>query len=209
MYLDSGNIEEIKQCLKMGLIGGVTTNPTLVDKDEVDLEYVRELTKGKKFFVQVNGDSKVAMVQHFENLHARFKDTIIYKVPISEQGVEIIRYIKERDKHLEILGTTIYNTLQAMIACEVGCDYLAPYVNRIEKRDENPNVLISSLRNYIDDHGYDIEIVAASFKRPQQVVDALNAGAHTVTISFDLFKDALNDPSVLKDIEVFSKLNNK
>lgn len=96
-----------------------------------------------------------------------------------------------------------------MIACEVGCDYLASYVSRIEKRDENPNVLISSLRNYIDDHGYDIEIVASSFKRPQQVVDALNAGAHTVTISFDLFKGALNDPSVLKDIEVFSKLNNK
>ncbi len=95
MYLDSGNIEEINQCLKMELIGGVTTNPTLVDKDEVDLEYVRELTKGKKFFVQVNGDSKVVMVQHFEILYARFKDSIIYKVPISEQGVEIIRYIKE------------------------------------------------------------------------------------------------------------------
>lgn len=95
MYLDSGNIGKINQCLKMGLIGGVTTNPTLVDKDEVDLEYVRELTKGKKFFVQVNGDSKVAMVQHFENLYARFKDSIIYKVLISEQGVEIIRYIKE------------------------------------------------------------------------------------------------------------------
>lgn len=81
--------------LKDGINWGVTTNPTLVDKDDVDLEYVIELIKGKKFFVQVNGDSKVAMVRHFENLYAFFKDSIIYKVPISEQGVEIIRYIKE------------------------------------------------------------------------------------------------------------------
>lgn len=206
MYLDSGNIKHIRHAKAMGFIQGVTTNPKILVRDKSDLKHLYEETEGLKFFVQVNGESLETMELHFELLYKLFGTNIIYKVPITEVGLRFIAKKRDFDANLRFLGTTIYASLQAILAIESGCDYLAPYYNRIYNQGNDPNKVIQEIRHYINQKAPHVEIIAASFKTVQQIVDAYDHGAHSVTAPYELLMSNLNLEPVLKDVAAFSVL---
>jgi TalC/MipB family fructose-6-phosphate aldolase len=210
MFIDTANINEIKEALKTGIIRGVTTNPTILRKENKprlnQLDDILELEPGM-IFVQVVGRDTEELYEDYLKLHdygiSKGKGIGI-KTPMSFMGLELVRRIKEHDPKTVILGTAIYSADQAILSSIAGCDYLAPYVNRIKNCGLNPYEEISRMRSFIDDRGLTTKILAASFKEASQVTDALNAGAHTCTAPLSIFKLMMDKDAALSAIEVFN-----
>lgn len=210
LMLDSANIKEIEQAIELGIIDSITTNPTILKRESQSRkESLRQLSKytDLKLFVQVTGITADKMYEDFleiDRILMGSKLNYVIKVPINNEGLKVIKRIKAY-KDIEILGTAIYDTLQAITAIEAGCEYLAPYYNRIETLGHDASEEINSIRTYIDNNRYNTVIVAASFKTVQQIKTALLAGAHTCTISYELLEALATRPKVELDIQRFEE----
>ena len=209
LYLDSANLSDVQEISKYPSFKGVTTNPTILSRETKErflhLQEMRKLIEGD-LFVQLVGTTFQEMKKDFELVEqfANNNKKIIYKVPITDVGLQIIKMIKEKDKNNKILGTTIYTVQQALLACFAGCDYIAPYYNRIIKnKQEDPNQMIAKTRKFIDQHNLSCRIIAASFKSASQVEEAFLAGAHSCTLSLDIYKELVYDETVENDIQQF------
>jgi len=209
--IDSSNIEALKRINNFGLTQGVTTNPSILAQVQENRfkQYldIRSVSDGD-LFVQLVGDDVDSMFEDYVLVSKFLKEnqiSYVIKVPINEMGLEVIRKIRLIHETERFLGTTIYTFHQAVLAIHAGCDYLAPYYNRIVVEGEDPNVVIEDIRNYIEAFNYNCVIIAASLKTPQQVSDALNHGAHTCTVSPELFFEMMRDDRVDRDIKKFNE----
>ncbi len=210
LYLDTANIEHLQAGSRFSCFQGVTTNPTILFRANNNrfkqLQAILETIEGL-LFIQLVGETYEAMLDDFKRIKA-FKgnnSNIVYKVAIDEIGLQIIKAIKEDDPDNLILGTTIYTIEQVILALSVGCDYIAPYYNRIKRHKKgNPNKLIQQARMLIDRELHHCEIIAASFKTVDEVVDAFLMGAHSCTISYDIFMAMLEDEVVSSDLKQFN-----
>ncbi len=126
------------------------------------------------------------------------------KTPMSFIGLELVKRIREHDSTVPVLGTAIYSADQGILSSIAGCDYLAPYVNRMKNIGRDPYLEIGKMRTFIDDRGLETKILAASFKEPSQVTDALVAGAHTCTMPLSILKLMMDKDEALSAIEVFN-----
>lgn len=208
MFLDTSNLEEIRASLKTGIFKGVTTNPTILLKEnrsrEEQIEAILHLGV-EKLFVQVVGSTADELFEDYRRIKAlNTKNSIAYKVSMDLSGLEVVKRIKEDDKDAEILGTAIYSADQAILAAIAGCSSVAPYVNRMENNSIDPYEAIEKMRLFIDERDLDCMIVAASFKNTSQIVRALTSGAHTCTIPYDLFLQMINKDVAGSAIEVFN-----
>lgn len=209
--IDSSNIEALKRIYSFGLTQGVTTNPSILAQVQENRfkQYldIRSVSDGD-LFVQLVGDNVDSMFEDYVLVSKFLKEnqiSYVIKVPINEMGLEVIRKIRLIHETERFLGTTIYTFHQAVLAIHAGCDYLAPYYNRIVVEGEDPNVVIENIRNYIDAFNYNCVILAASLKTPHQVSDALNHGAHTCTVSPELFFELMHDNRVDRDVKKFNE----
>lgn len=209
LYLDSANLNDVKEIRKYPSFKGVTTNPTILAREAnerfLHLKEMLTLIEGD-LFIQLVGTTFQEMKKDFELVEqfANNNKKIIYKVPITDVGLQIIKMIKEKDKNNKILGTTIYTVHQALLACFASCDYIAPYYNRIIKnKQDDPNQMIAKVRKFINQQNLSCRIIAASFKSATQVEEAYLAGAHSCTISMEIYKELVYDETVEKDIQQF------
>jgi len=213
MFLDSVNIKEINENMKLGVIKGVTSNPTLLLKEgqERTDQIIRILnTDVELLFVQIVGDTLEEMKNDYETItNISTEKTIGLKVSLNSIGLEFIKKVKEKDKVQIILGTAVYSADQGILGALAGCDYLAPYVNRMSNNNLDPYRSIKQMRTFIDDRGLDTEIMGASFKNSNQVVDALIAGAHMATISNDILNQMINKELAANAIQVFNNDGDK
>lgn len=211
MFLDTGNIEEIREGLKTGILKGVTTNPTILKKEGVkrfeQIGKILELNP-EILFVQIIGDTLDDLFDDYLKIKefGNSKNIEIgIKVPMDYKGLELVKRIKEDNKKVIVLGTGIYSSDQGILSALAGCDYLAPYVNRMLNNSIDPFKEIEKIRIFIDDRNLNTEILAASFKNTSQIVNALIAGSHTCTISFDLLKQMMDKPLAVEAIKVFNE----
>ncbi len=210
LYLDTANIEQLQAGSRFSCFQGVTTNPTILFRANNNrfkqLRAILETVDGL-LFIQLVGDTYETMLEDFKRIKTFKGDNpnIVYKVAIDEIGLQIIKAIKEDDPYNLILGTTIYTIEQVMLALSAGCDYIAPYYNRIKRNKKgDPNKLIEQARVLIDREQHHCEIIAASFKSVDEVVDAFLMGAHSCTISYDIFMAMLEDDVVSNDLKQFN-----
>lgn len=212
MFLDTANIEEIKECLKTGVFRGVTTNPTILLKEKKNrYNQIADIlaTDTSMLYVQIVGVTVEELFSDYKNLKDTFKQRLGFKVSINFTGLEVVKKIKLDDKDNKVLGTAIYSPDQAIFGALAGCDCVAPYVNRMLNNNIDPFDSIKKMRDFFNDRNLDCEIIAASFKNIDQILRALQSGANTCTIPADLFKLMVNKELAQNAIDVFNNDNIK
>ncbi|MDD7305841.1 MAG: transaldolase family protein [Peptoniphilaceae bacterium] len=214
MYLDTANLSQIEKALKMGVIKGVTTNPTILLKEKTKREdQIRAIDKlgVAIIYVQVLGLDYKSFKEDFLKIYELKKELradLGVKIPTTSDGLRLISEIKKDFPLVKVLATAIYSADQGILASIAGADLLAPYVNRMENNNVDAMDAIGKMRTFIDDRGYDTQILAASFKNTGQIVNALVAGAHTATIPYDLLVQMTDKDVVIKAVEVFNNDGN-
>lgn len=207
MFLDTANIIEIKDAVSLGIFKGVTTNPTLLLKEgkkrEVIIREILDICEGI-VFVQAVGNTCEEIFNDCKRILEIDSLRIGLKIGANIEGIKAIKLIKAEKKYVPVLATAVYSVEQGMISVLAGCDYIAPYVNRMENSNINPYETVTKIRKFIDEKKADSKIIAASFKNTAQFVDILSSGAHNATISYEILRDMLDKQVVLSSIEKFN-----
>ncbi|ELU8149816.1 transaldolase [Listeria monocytogenes] len=209
MFLDTGNLEEIKKALQFPFFEGVTTNPTILLKENKQRNTHIANIPAKVVFVQAAGLTEEEIWEDVLQIQAiePAEGTVIgLKIPAHEAGIKVIAKVRANFPNEIILATAIFSSEQGYIAALSGADYLAPYFNRMEVSGLDAAKTIEELRYVLDLQGLeDVKIMGASFKNSRQIMQALASGADTVTIGYDLFLQMMNKPLALESIEKFNE----
>ncbi|AVV09007.1 transaldolase [Listeria monocytogenes] len=209
MFLDTGNLEEIKKALQFPFFEGVTTNPTILLKENRPRKTHIGSIQAKVVFVQAAGLTEEEIWEDVLRIQAiePAEGTVIgLKIPAHEAGIKVIAKVRANFPNEIILATAIFSLEQGYIAALSGADYLAPYYNRMEVSGLDAAKTIEELRYVLDLQGLeDVKIMGASFKNSRQIMQALASGADTVTIGYDLFLQMMNKPLALESIEKFNE----
>ena len=158
--------------------------------------------KDRSLHIQVISKDCQSMVKEAHRILEEIDRQVYIKVPVSYEGIKAIKMLKEENIH--VTATAVYDLMQAYMALAAGADYIAPYVNRIGNLGADPMELINELSNRIVMDGYDTKIVAASFKGVQQIRDAFNYGAQSITAPVEILKQIFKNPSIEKAVDDFN-----
>ena len=207
--LDTANLEQIRTCVDLFPISGITTNPTILRAEgNVDLRAhllaIQALCgSGRTLHVQLIARDCEGMLREAEAVQTLLGEAAYVKIPVTEQGLKAIRLLKARGAR--VTATAVYALATALLAVEAGADYLAPYCNRMENAEIDFRRVIGTLRALIDRDRYDAKIVAASFKNTAQINDALAAGAHAATVAPELLRAPFSSPLLTGAVAVFER----
>ena len=204
-FLDTANVEEIRRIAELGLCDGVTTNPTLIGKEGRPFE---EVIKDICSFVdgpvsaEVTGESAEEMVTEARKL-AKWADNVVIKIPMTEEGLRAIHTLSKEG--IKTNCTLIFSVAQGLMACKAGATFISPFMGRIDDIGEDGLELVDSLRQVIDNYGFNTEIIAASVRTIKHVEICAEIGADIATIPGTLFPKLWSHPLTDKGIEGFNK----
>ena len=196
--LDTANIHDIARCIDLYPITGVTTNPSIIAKENKQLP---EILKGIKAVIgddimlhaQVMGKDATTMIAEAYRLQELVGSNFVVKIPATAQGIKAMKTIA-RNHDLRITATAILSPQQALMAAVAGAEFLAPYVNRLDNICGDGVRVVSDIVTLLQKHHLPSKLLAASFKNVQQVHDVAMAGAQSVTISPDVFEQLIVHP---------------
>lgn len=207
ILLDTANLEQIRKYTELYEITGVTSNPTIISREKAEfwplLTEIREIIGNRQLHVQVTADTWEEMLREAGCIQRRLGKDVYIKVPATEQGICAMKYLKANGS--KVTATAVYTTQQAMMAASVGADYVAPYFNRMNNLNIDSKKVIGDMAKLFGNHRKPTRILAASFKNTEQVLDALTAGAHAVTVSVDLLKTMVENAIIDFAVEGFKK----
>ncbi|EWG09558.1 transaldolase family protein [Cytobacillus firmus] len=208
LYIDSANIEQIRHLNEYYPISGVTTNPSiLVKEDRPFLELLKGIRavigEEKELFVQLVGDTAEEMIEEANFIMSELTGKLAVKIPVTEEGLKAIKILSE--EKIPVLATTIYTSFQALMAALAGAKYVAPYVNRIDNLTGSGVNTVSEIAQLFESYQLSTEILAASFKNVQQIHDVCLAGAETITASPELIEKFIAFPATASDVKVFKE----
>lgn len=204
-FLDTANVDEIKRVNDLGLCDGVTTNPSLINKEGRDFkEVVSEISKivDGPVSAEVTCYDYEGMVDQARDL-AKWSDNIVVKIPMTEDGLKAIHTLSKEG--IKTNCTLIFSLSQGIMAMKAGATYISPFMGRIDDMGESGAKLVSELRDVIDIYGYDSQIIAASIRHIGHLEEAALAGAHIATIPGTLFEKLWSHPLTDAGIESFKK----
>jgi transaldolase len=204
-FLDTGNIDEIKQALDWGILDGVTTNPTLISKTgrsfmEVAKEIVK-LVDGPVSLETVSLNAE-GMIKEGRML-AELGDNVVVKIPMTPEGVKAIKVLESDGIPVNV--TLIFSPAQALIAAKAGATFVSPFIGRIDDVSGEGMKLIREVKTIFDNYDIDTEIIVASVRHPMHVVEAALIGADICTMPFEVMKKLFNHPLTDKGLEQFLK----
>lgn len=217
LYLDTANVQEIREIHAMGVLSGVTTNPSLVAKaltqagERFESEaafyerftgVVREIAELVQAPVSAEALSTDAdgMVAEGKKL-AALSEHVVIKLPVTAAGLAACRRLA--DEGIAVNMTLIFSANQALLAARAGARYVSPFLGRIDDTGWSGVELVRTIREIYDLHGIEAEIIAASIRHPQHVTEAALAGADIATIPYGVFKALLKHPLTDIGIERF------
>lgn len=208
ILFDTANLAAIEEMTPFYPVSGVTTNPTIL-KAEGRIDFynhfrrIREIIGADRtLHIQVLAQDADGIVADAHRLIEQVDSNVYAKIPTTEQGIRAMSILK--GEGIGVTATAIYSKTQGMLAIAAGADYIAPYFNRMESLDIDTSATIKSLAKFIDRHGADCKIMAASFKNVAQVSAAFEAGAAAVTLHPSLLRAALNAPDVTYAVRAFA-----
>ena len=212
IFLDTADVDEIRRAADAGLIDGVTTNPSLMLKAAGDREprdvflEICEAVDGP-VSAEVVGLEKETMIQEGTRL-ASIHDNIVVKVPLTEDGLRACRAL--RAEGIRVNVTLCFSPSQALLAAKAGASYVSPFIGRIDDISGEGMQLVAQIRQTLDNYDMETEILAASIRHPQHVVEAMLIGADCATmptkVLYQLLKHPLTDVGLERFLDDWSKL---
>src|SRR6478672_2490895 len=197
-FIDTANLDEIRECNELGLIDGVTTNPSLVAKEgNVDfkehLAKICEMVKGD-ISAEVTSLDTEGMLREGRDF-AKVAENVVIKVPLTIDGLKACRTFREEGTKVNV--TLCFSAAQALLAAKAGASYISPFIGRVDDVAWDGMQLIRDIVQIYDNYGFATEVLAASIRHPMHIVDCALAGADVATIPFkvitQLVKHALTD----------------
>lgn len=209
-FIDTANITEIREAWEIGVIDGVTTNPSLISKEKKEpvklLKEICAIVDGPVSAEVVSLDA-AGMVKEAKTL-ARIHKNIVVKIPMTVEGLKATK--KLTGLKIKTNVTLVFSANQALLAAKAGATYVSPFVGRIDDISSYGMELVSRILEIYDNYGFDTEIIVASIRNPIHVLDAARMGAHVATIPFkvigQLSKHPLTDIGMEKFLADWEKV---
>ena len=207
LILDTANIKKIKEYLTYLPVDGVTTNPSILEKEgNIDfVEHMKEIRSligpDKSLHIQTIASDYEGMVKDARRIVELIDKDVYIKIPVSKAGLAAIKTLKSEG--FNITATAIYSEIQALLATELSADYLAPYVNRMSNLNTDPYEVINNVAYNIANTNSETRILAASFKNVDQVLKAVQAGSTHVTVGADVVDLFLANANIDKAVTDF------
>lgn len=204
IWLDSVNAQSIKKATRLGLLSGVTTNPSIVAANERPLEnLLKDLLHEQEgpIAVQVDEGEIFEMVQQGQSFYA-FSNRIIVKVPVTQNGLEAIQLLSRQG--IPTIGTTIFYPHQALMAALAGANYVAPYLKHIEKNGEDPWQILKTIIQIFQNYRIKTKILGASLSSIEHFIQCASIGIYAVTVKENLLEQLIgNQPLTMQALEAF------
>lgn len=207
--LDSANIEEVKEAWEMGVIAGITTNPSLVAKEGKEfiplLKDLAKIVQGpiSAEVIALDLENMLAEARELASLHPN----IVIKIPMTEDGLKAVKVLKEEGIQTNV--TLVFSAMQALLAARAGATYVSPFLGRLDDIGENGLILLEDICEIYQVHGLDTKIIAASIRNPVHVTEAARLGADYATVPYkvllQLFKHPLTDAGIARFLADWEK----
>lgn len=204
-FLDTANVSEIRRICDLGLCDGVTTNPSLINKEGRDFkEVISEIASFVEgpISAEVTSYDYESMVKEARDL-SKWADNIVVKIPMTEDGLRAINILSKEGVRTNC--TLIFSLSQALMAMKAGASYVSPFMGRIDDMGEDGARLVYDIRAIIDTYGFEAEIIAASIRSIKNFEDAALAGAHIATVPGNLFEKLWSHVLTDQGIDKFKK----
>lgn len=204
-FIDTANVEEIREVASWGVLHGVTTNPSLVAKEGRDFKQVLteilELVDGaiSAEVVSLQADEMVAEAKQYYEMHKN----IVIKLPMTADGLKACARLSDMGVRTNL--TLIFSANQALLCARAGASFVSPFVGRLDDISMDGIALIRDIADIFDIHGIETEIISASIRTPGQVIESAKAGAHIATLPYKVFQQMLKHPLTDAGIERFLK----
>jgi len=206
-FIDTANLEQIKEAQELGVLDGVTTNPSLMAKEGIVgqdniLQHYREICNlvDDKVSAEVIATDFEGMLKEGEIL-AALDDKIVVKIPMIRDGIKALKYFS--DKGIRTNCTLIFSSGQALIAAKAGATYVSPFIGRLDDVSTDGLRLIEEIRLIYDNYGYETEILAASVRHPMHIINCAQIGSDVMTGPLSAILALINHPLTTNGLATF------
>jgi len=205
LFIDTANVDEIREVASWGVLDGVTTNPSLVAKEGRDfkqvLREILELVDGpiSAEVVSLTADEMVEEARQYYEMH----ENIVIKLPTTEEGLKACAKLSAKGVKTNL--TLVFSPNQALLCARAGATFVSPFIGRLDDISTDGIQLVEDIANIFLIHDIKTQIIAASIRTPGQVIEAARAGAHIATIPYKVFKQMVKHPLTDAGIERFLK----
>lgn len=206
LFLDTANIEEIRQCARMGVISGVTTNPSLMAKEtgadfRETIQVITGIVKGP-VSAEVLGTDAETMIKEAREI-AAWSEHVVIKIPITQAGLEATSYLSKQGVKTNL--TLCFSPNQALLAALAGATYVSPFVGRLDDIGHDGMQLVSEIVEIFEIHDLATNVIAASIRHPLHCVAAAKAGAHIATVPYKVLLQMIQHPLTDSGIQRFQE----
>ena len=202
-FIDTANINEIKEANSMGMVDGVTTNPSLVAKEGREFEglikEICEIVDGPVNAEVISTDTE-GMLSEGRKL-AKIHKNVVVKIPMTVDGLKAVRQLAEEGIRTNV--TLVFSPLQALMAAKAGASYVSPFVGRLDDVSHDGMILVDQIAEIYSNYAYDTEIIVASVRNPLHVLESTLIGADIATLPFSVLKKLAAHPLTDKGLKAF------
>lgn len=202
-FLDTANVEHIKVANEMGVICGVTTNPSLIAKEGRDFkETIKEITEivNGPISGEVISEDSEGMIKEGREI-SKIHPNMIVKIPMTVEGLKAVKVLASEGVKTNV--TLVFSATQALLAANAGATYVSPFLGRIDDISMDGMELVRTIAEIFEIHGIETEIIAASVRNPIHVIEAARAGAHIATVPYALVMQMVKHPLTDAGLEKF------
>lgn len=205
IFADTANVEDIKRINELGIIDGVTTNPTLVAREGKDWESVEKqicaIVDGP-VSAEVTASEASAMVEQARKL-SKWADNIVVKIPMTAEGLKAVKVLSQEGIKTNV--TLVFSAMQGLLAAKAGATYVSPFLGRLDDIGADGVELVQKLRQIFDNYGYQTEIIAASIRNYQHVEQVALAGCDIATIPAKILVKSWKHPLTDQGLAAFER----
>ena len=203
IFLDGANIDAIKKYNELGLVDGVTTNPTLLSKEkEHPAEIMKQIVKIIKgpVSLEVIGTTAQVMIEEAHRL-MKFGQNVVVKIPMIPDGMKAVKQLKQDGISTNV--TLVFSANQAVLAAKAGASYISPFIGRLDDVGQDGMMLIKEIVQIFDNYQYKTEVLVASVRHPLHIIEAAKLGADIVTLPPEILGKMLAHPLTEKGLSAF------
>lgn len=203
LFLDTANIDEITEINQWGVLDGVTTNPSLVGKEEKDfktlVQKICDIVEGP-VSAEVTGEDAESMIKEGREI-AKWAENVVVKCPLTEAGLAATRVLSDED--IKVNVTLCFSVNQALLAARAGAYFVSPFIGRLDDINQDGCLLVEEIAEMFEIQGLETHVLAASIRTPMHVQRVALAGADIATLPYKIFKQLVKHPLTDQGMEKF------
>ncbi len=204
-FIDTANIEQIKEMQELGVIDGVTTNPTLLAREGADpieqLKKICEIVDGP-VSAEVIGLTTEEMIKEAREL-AKLAKNIVIKIPMIKEGIKAVKILEPEEIKTNV--TLVFSQNQVLIAAKAGASYISPFIGRLMDNSQNEIEMLKECMTILNAYNFKSELIVASVRNSRHVIESAKIGAHIATIPFSVLEKMFKHPNTDAGLESFLK----